>query len=418
MNVIPAVVYQHAADAAILCASRRAAISSAQNGLPRLASLDDRIEAHLDGLRIAEDEGWRVCEEQLKTKEEGEVFTAGVIAFESGKADRIAKILSVVEEEPKTLDGLVSALGWLPLERARPYIQTSLHSEKPLHQQLGIAGAAIQRWHPGEALARLLRSENSGVRTRALRAVGELGDSNLARSVESALVDVDEECRFAAAWSGALLGISAAVPVLREIGSSDSPRASVAASLALRKMDLPAAHAWQKWLSENPKTIRLGVISAGWIGDPVLVPWLVSLMNRPWLARVAAEAFSTITGVDLSQQHIEGKPPKDFAAGPTDNPDDEDVTMDPDEDLPWPEATLVQEWWNQNRGQFQAGTRHLLGKPMSVDWLKMVLRDGRQRQRAAAALELALCQPGQPVFNVKAPGFRQQKILGKNKPGG
>ena len=40
-----------------------------------------------------------------------------------------------------------------------------------------------------------------------------------------------------------------------------------------------------------------------------------------------------------------------------------------------------------------------------------VLRNGRQRQRAAAALELALQQPGQPLFEVRAPGFRQQQPL-------
>jgi hypothetical protein len=42
----------------------------------------------------------------------------------------------------------------------------------------------------------------------------------------------------------------------------------------------------------------------------------------------------------------------------------------------------------------------------------IILRYGYQRQRAAAALELAMMHPSQPLFNVKAPGFRQQKLLG------
>ena len=50
---------------------------------------------------------------------------------------------------------------------------------------------------------------------------------------------------------------------------------------------------------------------------------------------------------------------------------------------------------------------------MTPEWLKMVLRDGRQRQRAAAALEFAIRQPGQPLFNVKARGDRQIELLGK-----
>ena len=54
--------------------------------------------------------------------------------------------------------------------------------------------------------------------------------------------------------------------------------------------------------------------------------------------------------------------------------------------------------------------------PITLEWLRRVLRDGRQRQRAAATLELAIRQPGTPLFNVKAPGFRQIELLGKPKP--
>ena len=55
--------------------------------------------------------------------------------------------------------------------------------------------------------------------------------------------------------------------------------------------------------------------------------------------------------------------------------------------------------------------RYLVGKPITPEWLHEVLREGRQRQHAAAALELALKQRGSKLFEVRAPGFRQQKIL-------
>src|SRR5205823_1593551 len=151
--------------------------------------LDGRVEAHLDGLRVAGEEGRKFCEEQLAANEEGEVFAAGVLAFESAQSERIAKVLSVVDEEPKTVDGLVSALGWLSIEQAHPHIQTLLRSDNSVHQHVGIAAAAIHRRHPGEALARFVRSENPTERARALKAVGELGDATLRATVESALRD-------------------------------------------------------------------------------------------------------------------------------------------------------------------------------------------------------------------------------------
>ncbi|SRR6266568_18792 len=414
--MIAAVVTQHVSEASGLWLLRRLAITSPHCGLPELDKLDRRVEANLDGLRIAGDGGWRFSEAQLATNEEGDVFAAGVIAFESAGPEQIAKTFSVVEEEPKTVDGLVSALGWLSVEQAQTHIQNLLRSDKPVHQRVGIAAAAIHRRHPGQALSVAVRAEDLRLRARALKAAGELQDKALVREVTEALAHADPGCRFAAAWAGVLLGLSAAVPVLQEIAVSGSFRAASAAGMALRRMDASSALAWQKRLAGSPKHLRLAIIAAGVIGDPSFVAWLVSLMGQLPLARLAGEAFTFITGVDLAYQGLERKPPEDFNAGPTEDPKDENVEMDPDDNLPWPEPALVQKWWDKNRGQFQNGTRYLLGKPMTIEWLKTVLRDGRQRQRAAAALELAIRQPGTPLFNVKAPGFRQIQLLGKPGP--
>jgi uncharacterized protein (TIGR02270 family) len=155
----------------------------------------------------------------------------------------------------------------------------------------------------------------------------------------------------------------------------------------------------------------MAISAAGAIGDPRRIPWLIDLMKIPALARIAGEAFTMITGLDLVYHHLDKSQPEGFVSGPTDNPEDENVEMDPDKHLVWPDPALVQKWWKDNAVRFQIGTRHLLGRPMSIEWLRQVLRIGRQRQRAAAALELAIRQPGQPLFEVRAPGFRQQAAL-------
>jgi uncharacterized protein (TIGR02270 family) len=86
--------------------------------------------------------------------------------------------------------------------------------------------------------------------------------------------------------------------------------------------------------------------------------------------------------------------------------------MDPDEDLPWPEPELVRKWWQQHQGEFRPGVRYLRGKEITPASLKDTLISGNQRQRAAAALELAIRQPTQPLFEVRGPGKRQLKRLG------
>jgi uncharacterized protein (TIGR02270 family) len=135
-------------------------------------------------------------------------------------------------------------------------------------------------------------------------------------------------------------------------------------------------------------------------------------MNTPTLARVAGEAFTMITGVDIAFQDLDRKKPEDFESGPTEDPKDVDVELDPDEHLPWPDPPLIAKWWVSKQGAFHSGTRYLLGNPITPESCREVLRTGRQRQRAAAALELAIREPGRPLFNVAAPGFRQQQLLG------
>jgi len=145
----------------------------------------------------------------------------------------------------------------------------------------------------------------------------------------------------------------------------------------------------------------------------VLLPWLFEQMAIPELARVAGESFSMLTGVDLAYDDLDGERPEGFEAGPTEDPEDENVEMDADEDLPWPNVELIKKWWITNRLNFKNGTRYFCGSPISIESLNHVLRSGFQRQRTAAAWELAIHQPGSPLFETRAPGFVQQRLLGK-----
>jgi uncharacterized protein (TIGR02270 family) len=190
-----------------------------------------------------------------------------------------------------------------------------------------------------------------------------------------------------------------------------SPYRQRALDLALRVLDLESAQNWLKGLWQDPSNQRCILRGTGIIGDPYYIPALIKRMPEPEVARACGEAFSMITGVDLAYQDLEGEWPEDFEAGPSENPEDEDVALDPDEDLPWPEPALVQQWWGANKGRFKNGSRYLLGQPVTTENCAKILHTGFQRQRAVAALELALRQPDRPLFPTSAPGFRQQRLL-------
>ena len=155
--------------------------------------------------------------------------------------------------------------------------------------------------------------------------------------------------------------------------------------LVLRVMDIPTAQSWLQGLARFPDTLRYVIQGAGIIGDPSYIPWIIKQMENDEMARVAGEAFSIITGIDLTYENLQGEWREGFVAGPSEDHKDENVEMDPDEDLPWPETALITNWWNRNNERFTEGTRYLVGKPITVDHCRAVLKTANQRQRAAAA---------------------------------
>jgi uncharacterized protein (TIGR02270 family) len=405
-------VSRHARDAAFLWLLRSKAARQPHHDLGDLAKLDGRVEAHLDGLRIAGDEAWKPVEKNLEMLgDAGEVFAVAVLALEQGDAVHLKTAVNAVEDQPDRVAGLVSALGWVGWERARIPVSGLLRSGDPLLAGAGLRACAVNRQHPGPALEAALRSKEPALAAQAARAAGELGRVELLPLLGWHLGTDSKEMRFWAAWAGALLGSKGATEVLAAIAKGGGACADRAAATCARAMESKARGVWLAQLLRDPGRTRKGAIVAGVMGDPASIPWLIEAMREPQTARVAGEAFSLITGVDLALQDLEGDEPAGFEAGPNDDPADEDVSADPDENLPWPDAALVSGWWRKQGPKFAPGKRYLLGRPVTRESLRAALCQGKQRQRIAAAEELKLLDPGQVLFECRAPGQCQLREL-------
>lgn len=407
------VVEQHAEEAAFLWITRNRAVHAPNYSLQDLADLDERVEAHLDGLRVAGQFAWQLCEQALGRGSQGEVFAAGVLAFDSGDSARIQRVLQAVCAAPEVERELISALGWLPFSNVAGHIQELLDSERPEIRCVGIAASAVHRRDPGQPLMQALSDPHSRLRARGLKACGELGKVDFLPVILQSILDPDDSCRFFAVWSAARLGDRSygVLSALREIAMEHTRYAERALHIALRIMDLHQAKAWHRQLMMDPTQLRAAAIAGGVIGDPEAVGGVIDLMHIPAIARVAGEAFSMITGVDLAYADLTGDQPEGFEAGPTEDPEDENVAMDLDEAFPWPVPALVGKWWNEHRGKFQPGRRYLRGKEIAIASLREALINGKQCERAAAALELALQEPMQPLFEVRARGAFQLEAI-------
>ncbi|MGH8502238.1 MAG: TIGR02270 family protein [Gammaproteobacteria bacterium] len=408
---IPLIIQQHAQESAFLRSMRSTLVAAPHVKLHHLRRLDDRLAAHLDGLAIAGEEGWRLCEAALETPGVGEIFAAAVRAIDEKHTQRLEKLLALAEALPESQRGLISAFGWVSREHLQGTAKELLDSPSPFRRRVGIACCAMHFVTGHQALVAAINDADAELGARALRAAGELGSRDVLTMCQRRLDDENATCRYWAARSAILLGDrNRAIAVLKP---NSSPFRERALQLVLTAMELKDAHAMLQGLSRDQADLRSLIRGSGVAGDPTYVPWLIKHMLDVKTARLAGESFSLITGVDPAYDSLEREPPDGFEPGPNDNPADGDVAMDPDDNLPWPDPEKIRAWWEANKSRFQPGIRYFMGEPVNRANCLKVLKEGYQRQRIAAALYLSLLQPGTPLFNTSAPAWRQQRWLSK-----
>jgi hypothetical protein len=110
---VPLVIQQHVEEAAILRGIRTVLVHAPHVRLDHLRRLDDRLAAHLHGLAVSAEFGWRLCESALENPGVGEVFVVAVRAIEDKNSSRLDKSLALAEALPEAQSGLISAFGWV-----------------------------------------------------------------------------------------------------------------------------------------------------------------------------------------------------------------------------------------------------------------------------------------------------------------
>lgn len=412
---IPVVVMQHVEEAAHLHRVRSMLVRAPHVRLLHLGRFDERIAAHLDGVAVAGAYGAGLALQAMERPGPGEVFVAAVGAIKGHDADRLDRLLAIAEALPAARAGLLSALGWVSAADLQGITTALLTSEaSPWRRQAGLLACAMHGVNPGPPLAAGLRDADAGLRATALRVAGRCARADLAESCLAALADADPRCAFEAARSALLLGDRTEPQAALEALAADavSPFHLAALQLALKLMPTQRARALLAALAQDPARARTLIQGIAIAGDAHYVPWLIAQMQDLKLARVAGEAFAFITGLDLAYLDLDRKPPEGIELGPNDDPEDDNVAMDEDENLPWPDPDRIDTWWRSNGAHFASGMRYFMGAVPTPASCLEVLKTGFQRQRSAAAEYLALLTPGTLLFNTAAPTRRQQRLLG------
>lgn len=103
MSAIYSVLDQLATDASFLWGLRSTAVSAPHYNLADLAKLDGRVEAHIDGLRIAGEEGWELCRKELAWNDAKDLCM--ILMVEYTQASRARRMTALPQRT--LLDGAV-----------------------------------------------------------------------------------------------------------------------------------------------------------------------------------------------------------------------------------------------------------------------------------------------------------------------
>jgi uncharacterized protein (TIGR02270 family) len=408
------IVTQHFEEAAFRHAVRYALTGGPSATLPDLARWDERLAAHLDGLAVAGEDAWPLCLAALNRPSPGVVFVAAVRAVEARSSERLDAVLDTTGSSPRARQELILACGWLERDQVQRVAARLLGSPDPSRRMAGVPVCAAHGIDSPIVAGLGIKDSHPAVQARVLRAAGELGLRDAASACAAAISGKDPECQFWAAWSAVLLGDrNRGLDTLTDAGITSGAHRARAFRLALQAMDIDDGHSVLQDLAVDPQHLRWLIQGAGIAGNPRYVSWIIGHMTSDRTARAAGEAFGLITGADLARLGLARKPPETFESGPSDDPNDPDVDMDPDDGLPWPDPSRVDQWWQAQSSRFPKGIRYFMGAPITREHCIDVLRNGYQRQRILAAHYLCLLEPGTPLFNTSAPAWRQQRLLAK-----
>jgi uncharacterized protein (TIGR02270 family) len=310
---IPDIAEEHYEELQFLWTQRRNALYSAAHTMREMGMLEERIEAHVQGLLVLGDQLLDFVAPGLAGDDEMPAFASAYALLRLGTPGAIERVRDAfVSAEGKRLDGIRAALSHGPAQPMLPLLQSLFASAAP---PIAVAAGEALVFHRAlqpapEQLVPLLRDEMPAVRRGAWR-IATYGAIPLAPALyESALSDDDPDVQRAALAAAAWNAYPGWIAHCRALAGQPSPDgvptiAMLAAILPPQEYQAVAALASTP--AFGPERYRI----AAAFGHPVLIDFLLGEMESsdPAAAAGAGAAFSKMLGVAVESGKRATVPP-------------------------------------------------------------------------------------------------------------
>ncbi|MFK1554665.1 HEAT repeat domain-containing protein [Pseudomonas aeruginosa] len=391
------ILNQHLEEAAFCWLRRQEALWRPSYRCSHLQRLDQLLDAHLEGLRVAGPASLPNALGNLERwKTPDEVFACTYVLLQQGSGGDWTALERVVEARPAAAKGAAAALIWSPTPAAEDCLRR--WSDSPIEALRAAYASAFAVTHASDAprvhsawLAKALADSSAAVRARALRCIGEWRLPAQAQGLLAALGGDEPQCRFESAYALAWLGMpeadAALLETLPQMQGSLQRRALLLFALTAQP---DAFEAWIQQAQADPTQSRALIWSLAFRGNAAALKRLLDYLPVPLYARLAGYAIAHITGLDMDEQGLWN--PEDQHAGDTPHFSEDDGLLVPD-------VERLTDWVTRYTASMSRGAYLLGGQDMRPDNARPLLQAGWQPQRWQAAVLLDMADRRQQLFS-------------------
>ncbi|NTX41322.1 TIGR02270 family protein [Myxococcus sp. CA033] len=406
--VLVDVLETHLDEAAFRWVQWEQALEAPDFNLPDTAAREERLAAHLHGLVLGGAEAAdAVLWPALDAGDVEQITAAAYVLLAQGHVEAILNLMQ--GDVPETREALRRAVELSGAPGLGARLLPLLKRDAPSLQSLLVEALAFRHEAPPELLLRYILHDEPRPRMAALCASPALPEEPLRRHLPQLLESENAGIRAAAMEAGLSSGARITWEACRQtVRARDAHTPQAMVLLALFGTDADTALLVDLLGSREMRPHVLWAL--GFSGRRVAMEACLTLLEEPSVARLAGEAFSAMTGLRLEGLHA--LPPGEHPEPLEQQEDpDADLTLKPEDGLPWPCRDAVESWWNEARPRFQSEGRYLNGQPLNGLGLLDALTHGPMRRRHVLARELAIRTQGQHRIPTRAFTQRQWAAL-------
>jgi uncharacterized protein (TIGR02270 family) len=354
ISFIRDIAEEHFDELQFLWTQRRRALRSPAHTMREMAMLEERIEAHVQGLLVLGDHLPEFVDAGLRGDNEMPAFAAGYALLRLGSADAQQRVREAfVASEGKRLEGLREAISHGPAQYLIPLLQSLFASAPP---PLAVAAGEALAFHRSlqispEQILPLLRDEAPAVRQSAWRIVAYCALPVAPAVYDAALGDEDPGVQDAALTAAAWNGHAGWLAHCRALAAQPTPDgvppiAMLATILPPQEYKAVATLAAQPAFGPERHQI------AAAFGHPVMIDFLLAEMASadPATAAGAGAAFGRMLGIAVeSGRRVPLPPPNGKTA--------DEFEAEFVDEVQLPDVSRARQHWEKVRPQLAGATR-------------------------------------------------------------